>query len=269
MKIPGFCVLLCLLCLFISPVTQSGALDDFESDATKKRSSDSSSNTAHRTSSSKSDKDDDCDSITGCLLGAIFEGTFRFVLYVAAEGGRLSTDRMQPYPRREGVIPRNKGDILLPLFRFDTHIQSASKGVIGKDLRAEFGNGPFAFQIRRSLYQESNPSDEMTLTQWHALYRMSLGNSINLNLGLGHSQLKGNAENSAVSFTFPLYVQASKRFSWEIKPSLSNFNGSGVWDFDMAGLLTEKNYSLMLGIRRLSSLAQSISGPYLGFSFHY
>ncbi len=199
----------------------------------------------------------------------MFEGIFNGVLEGVMLAGELSTDRMRTIPNDEDLIPRKIGESLIPIARVSTYFHKATGNVSAKAVRVEIGYGAIAFQLRQTVYDESNPKDKMTLTQVHALYRMSLGNYVVMNWGLGTFELSGNEKHKTLSITFPIHVQVNSNWGWEVKPNYANFNGSTVWDVEAGLLFTKKHFSVDLGYRRLSSPEQIIHGPYVGASLFY
>jgi len=254
---------LIFLFLFLTALpTYAGSLDDFENDATQSRET---SNDNSLPDSTSLKKDGDCDSLGECLLSGIFEGIWE----VSKLAGAMSMERMKPFPIDKKVSPRDLGDSLLPIARIDAYLHEATGNVSAKAIRAELGYGALAFQLRQTKYKESNPTDELTLTQLHVLYRMSFGNHVVMNLGLGTFELSGNEKHKTLSMTFPVHVKVNSNWGWEIKPNYADFNGSTVWDVEGGLLFTKNHLALNLGYRRLSSPEQIIHGPYVGASFFY
>jgi len=257
-----FYKLICLFLFLIALPSYAGTLDDFENDATQSREA---SNDNGLPDSTSSKKDGDCDSLGDCIILGVLEGVWS----ISKLAGAMSMERMKPFPNDEKVIYRDFGESLLPIVRVDAYLHQASGNVSAKAIRVELGYGVFAFQFRRTVYEESNPKDKMTLTQLHGLYRMSFGNHVVMNWGLGTFELSGNETHKTLSMTFPVHVKVNSNWGWEVKPNYANFNGSTVWDVEGGILFTKKHLALNLGYRRLSSPEQIIHGPYVGASFFY
>jgi len=262
------------------PLTaMAGALDDFERDSTKKQSRTTAP--SQRSVSGSSDDDiadicldtlmDDCLS-DFCLSGEVFKALGELFGGIAAVGA-LSWDRAEyqgmEAPMGSGVLPRKSGEALVPLVRFDLSFQNVESDITAWDARFEAGYGPFAFQFRRTVYDEQDPAASLTIRQYHALYRMSFGSRLEIDIGAGTSVLDGLQENSGFSMTAPVLFHPSHSFGLEFRPVWSTINENDIQDFDLAVLAGWRYASLRAGYRWVRSPNQSLDGPHIGISLRW
>ena len=254
-----FIYIVILVVSFHSTFTWAGKLDDFEKDATKERPNQE----RHKDSSN-----DDVD-IIGELLGDIF---FRG-LY---DGGRASFWRAECSHKEEGIVCRQNGEPLLPILKADICYQWLQSNISAIDGRAEVGYGPFGFSYRGTRFreiernaEEENSTDTMNLQEFHALYRISGTNKLEVDLGLGMLTLEGNETNSGFCFTMPIKIHPRNWLGIHIVPTVSSIRGNAIYDMDCSVLLTKGFISLRSGYRWLSTEHEMLKGPYSGFSVHF
>ena len=249
------CVLVCLLC-FSQPVL-SGELADFEQDATKEEP-EKKTVIIHK----DDDDDDEEDGFWDTVLMLTIGG-----LYI---GGKQSWDRVQvPQSELKFLQPRHLGEAVIPFFRFDGGYQNVAADMAAYDARAESGYGPFGVQVRYTHYQEDDPADELDLLQVHGLYRMSFGNHVECDLGIGFSSLQGEERHTGFSLTTPILVHPKEFFGIELRPSWSTIHANLLSDYDLGVVLSYRYAALRVGYRWMHSEHEALDGPYIGFSFRF
>lgn len=250
------------LCFAALPA-RAGELDDFEADS----SADTPIRPYYHSSGSPHY---DCQQRGGECLGErlVVDAVFTVTESLLGFGLANSTARVD-YAGERGVTPRLPGEPLLPNLRLDGYYQQTNIDAEGGDLRLELGNGPIALQARHTRYYENNPRDELGYTQIHLMARLSFGDMVGLNLGVGGASLEGNNYTSGASFTAPILLHPSRHFGLEFRPTVSYFNDVAFHDWDTMLMFTQGQASLLLGYRVLENPASAISGPYAGLSFHY
>jgi hypothetical protein len=259
---------LCTVLLFalttFTAITPAGTLDDFEQDATKHRS----------TSDDKYDDPmDSCvsDFFDSCLtdiISDIFETSGKGLYY----GGLTSSERANGLTADSfmpDLVPREPGEALIPFFRFDTSYQYVDSNVDAYDYRLELGSGPWAVQARQTHYTETNPRDTLDLIQAHGLYRMSYGNILEMDFGLGIFTMNGNATHSGFSYTGPLLLHPNEYFGVELRPSWSIIAGNSIRDCDLSVLFSLKQAGLRVGYRWVQSYNESLHGPHCGLTVKF
>ncbi len=185
-------------------------------------------------------------------MGAVIEGAYNC--------GRRSWQEVR---RRE------PGEFLIPFIRFDYAYQDVESDVHASDYRLEVGYGPFGIAARKTHYVEDAPEDELDINQIYLLYRMSLLESIQIDLGIGGFELDGNDSNSSTSFTAPVLLQPFDFLGFELRPHVTSINGNVIWDTDLGVLCGRQYVSLRAGFRWLRTNGQSLDGPYIGLSVRY
>jgi hypothetical protein len=257
----------------------AGTLDDFEKDAVKKREPGTDSKSKKRSSTDGADDlGDAClDSLASdCLdvfctsgeagrgIGAVFGGI--------ANGGRHSWDRINPdglAAQKDERIVRRQGEALVPFLRLDTVYQNVETDVAAWDYLMIVGYGALGFQARSTVYEEKEPAGKLRFAEYHALYRMSLGNQVEVDLGAGAMVLKGAQENSGFSITVPVLIHPSDHYGFEFRPVWSSINENNIQDFDVAVLFGWRYASVKAGYRWVHSLHQSLDGPEIGVSLRW
>lgn len=205
-----------------------------------------------------------------CLADPIlWELSGRLAFYGFAYGGIASWSCMDPLNAdlidMPGMAPRDYGDSLLPLVRVDADYQWVEGDVAAVCGRIEGGYGPFAFQYKRTQFDEEEPDDELTLEQWHVLYRMSLGGGFEVDLGIGRLTLEGDSTLEELSFTVPVLFHPVPGCGLEFRPAWSD----SLTEHSLGLILGTRFGSLTAGYRWLRNETDSLEGPYAGLSFHF
>lgn len=248
MRLAVGCPILALIFVIsISHRVLAGKLDAFEEDTTHHEESD--------------DDGWDMDFLADIFGDVLFHGVIH--------GGYVSWERVRHRPRdysHEQLRPREVGEALIPLVRFDVSYQDVESDVEAYDYRIECGYGPVGAHVNLTHYREREPHDELDLTRVHGLYRMSFGNSVEMDLGLGAVFMSGDDLHSGFSFTFPLHVHPTRIAGMEFRPAWATVNGGHIADYDLGLLLSYRNASLKIGHRWVKRTTQSLNGPHIGFS---
>jgi hypothetical protein len=267
--------------LIVSAVipASAGTLEDFEKDAVKKREPGADSKSKKKSSTDGADDfadtcinglADDClDALctsgeAGRAIGAFFGGI--------ANGGRYSWDRINPdglSSQKDERIVRRQGEALIPFLRLDRMYQEVEADVAAWDYLMIVGYGSLGFQVRSTVYEEKEPADKLRFAEYHALYRMSLGNHVEVDLGAGAMVLKGVQENSGFSVTVPVLIHPSDHYGFEFRPVWSSINENDIQDFDVAFLFGWRYASVKAGYRWVRSPHQSLDGPEMGVSLRW
>ncbi len=264
MKLPFPFSLSMIVMIIIGGNAFASQLDSFERGATTPKQSSSSDRKEESATHSPS---------LGCKSNCLMDGVFELMIDAAAAaaiaGGEMSNERTMGEQQGYGVSERNPGELLIPLFRSDLAIQQLEQHLFAVDLRMEAGYGAFGIEGRFTEYRESTPSDHMSISRLHLLYRMSFGDHFGMNFAAGRAYLGGNGQYSGSSWGLPIYFHPSKYWGVEWKPIFMKFNGVTNSDQDLSLHLNYQFGSLMLGYRRISNEVSDLSGPYVGISLHY
>lgn len=193
--------------------------------------------------------------------------------YGMAYGGVSSwarVNRMPIYPDdgeyAEGLTPvsREAGEAVIPFVRLDVTYQAVRSEVDALDYSIDGGYGPVGLRFNRVHFRERHPDDTMDLTQVYGLYRMSLGRSFEVDLGLGGFSVRGE-DNDRFAFTMPVLYHPSKHFGFEFRPAWAG----NISEYDAGVLLGARFVSLKCGYRWLSGPSLTLSGPYAGLSLRF
>lgn len=144
-----------------------------------------------------------------------------------------------------------------------------SSDIDARENGLELGYGPYGFSYRYTEFGEENPSDELTLIQYHLLLRISKRSSGEYGIGVGSLVMRGNEDNSGLSLTFPVKIYPRDSLGIRFKPTYSWINGNSIHEYDISLVYTRRYASIQLGYRFLESNGKDLNGSYLGFVAHY
>lgn len=260
-------------------VAQAGKLADFEADIKSEKEARQSGATP---ASSKPEKHQDCGHSDDCEShhhhresASFFELMFDMEAFgsvlgeVIVYGSQTSMERVDEENEHEGVKRRKIGEPLLPYLKLNFNTQYVSEAINGVDLKFEFGKGLFGLEARATRFSEKAVNEKLDFHQLQFLYRMSFGNRVGLNLGLGRGVLQGDSTHKGWLFAAPLLWHDGKHLALEIRPGLFVTDGVSLTEFDVSVLYAYRRLALRLGYRELESPNSSINGPYVGLDFIY
>lgn len=257
---PGALVVFAVLC---APALAVGSpLGDFEAEATKKKEEEWKHETVKAPRpptyyKSDAQPENRCDDLFLCLFSDMLGGILKAII---KGGSEVSLTR---------VLDREAGDHGLPLVGGDINFQSISPQINAIDGRAEFGYGPMAMQLRGAHFSDKEYSESLNVVHAHGLFRISGSSTLQINFGLGGVLLNGKSTNSGFSATIPVAIFPRGAWGGRFVPTWSWINGNRISDYDGSVEYTRRFYSGRVGYRTSLAGDQSLSGPYLGFSFHY
>jgi hypothetical protein len=214
-------------------------------------------------------KDDDNDSIADSFIEELTWGVLKLGYYAVATPGVYSWERVtQPaYPSEgQSATPRVLGERVIPFVRVDVSYSRIASDIYAFSEHAEIGYGPFGFQARAAQYRETDPDASLNIKQHHWLYRMSLGDKVELDLGLGGYELSGVSTNSGGSSMIRLLIYPTERFGIELHPSWATINGNSISDHEMALTYGDRYWSALVGYHWLEGPGSSLNGSFVGFS---
>lgn len=273
-------VFLCFCLLLISLPSNSGTLDDFETDATKDRSSQQSNGSVKQTDNTEDN--DDCDSIAECII----DGMLR-IFFDALFSGLSSIDSAEDsqntvtYPTpsyvseneqdTEGFNSREDSEYINRSLRPKHTVQLGISALQANDGVNAYAyhftindNRSLELMFHRTVFREKDPADEMSLSNVTLGMRLPIAHSLDLGAGVGLYTLSGNQSTNGLSFHLPINFYLNKKTDVQLWPTLINFNGTSVLDFDAALNWRYKYTGLRLGVRSLNSPHEKLSGPYIG-----
>jgi hypothetical protein len=164
------------------------------------------------------------------------------------------------------IEPRAPGELQIPMVGIDLRYQDVDGDVTALDGRVEAGYGPLGVAFRFTHYEEESPPDELDITQWHGLYRMSFTKYIEVDLGLGSMILRGNARHSGFSGTLPVRIWFGAPVALVFRPTWSDVGGQEINDYDVALLYTRQYFSVCAGYRWFEAGDSALNGAFVGVS---
>ncbi len=253
----------------ITPFAAASELDEFEEAATSDKTQQEDEHQDEQDDGDDRD-DDDCNFFSH-ILGMIFETFIDVFCLVISDGAKKSLARVEE--STETVSPkieiRQTGEPTLPFFQLEHKYLRVDSDITAQDDSIELGYGPFGFNCRHTDFSEKKPSDELTLTQYHLLLRISATDTGEFGIGMGALTIHGNDDNSGFSLTFPIKIYPKESFGIRFKPTYSWINGNSIDDYDISLAYTKRYGSLQLGYRFLEANGVNLDGSYIGFAVHY
>jgi len=254
-------VLSLLWIALFSPVAMAGSLDDFERSIPSKSESNS--------GSSGSDESSDCDGMNadfGCFFSELVGD---IMMAVVVYGGQMSFERIDGpddgFSFDGASMLRQPGEATIPFARMDLSYHPISSDVSAISYRLEGGYAAWALVLENTAFTETNPKDSLDLNRIYGLYRMSLGDMVELDFGLGSMEVKGDSSNSYLYLSTPILIHPDPLWGFEFRPAWAG----GVSDYDTAFMLKHEFVGVKLGYRSISTRSESLSGFYLGVSAQY
>ena len=119
------------------------------------------------------------------------------------------------------------------------------------------------------VIEVSNDVDELEMLQYYGLYRMSINDQVEVDIGIGGIDLSGNESNNGFSTTLPVRYHPSDHYGFEFRPAWSNIKGNSIWDFDLTVLAGWRYASIRAGYRWGHSPNASLNGPEIGISLRW
>lgn len=231
--------------LTITPPAAASDLDEFEEAAitedTKQESDDEDDEEGKEDEDdevyqSLAKDDDDDDSFLESVLGVFFEIIIGTFFSVIGDGAKMSLARVDEGAETDTakVEIRRTGEPTLPFFQYEHKYLRVSSDINARDDSLEIGYGPFGFNCRHTDFSEENPSDELTLTQYHLLLRISRTSSGEFGVGIGSLVMRGNDDNSGLSLTVPIKFYPGDSFGVRFKPTYSWINGNAIDEYDVS-----------------------------------
>lgn len=296
--IPFLLSIFMLLTVSLSP-SIAGQLDDFEDAATRKKERPIKRDDHRSTSPNTSEDTDDDTSFESCignivsdvclpsfietctpLLLELVKIPFILIAYGGAEslhrvqsdssisdiGPDTNTDDEQKQTSRMKTPKREPGEALIPIIRVDAAYQSAGADIESANYLAEAGYGPVGIFYNTAHFMENAPHDKMDLTHTLILYRMSIRDFAEIDLGIGETILSGNNTHTGTAYAIPLRFKINPYSGVEIRSVFSTIKDNQITDYDLSVYVHYDYFYTMAGYRWLKSGPETLSGPYVGVS---
>lgn len=244
-----------LVSLLASGMAWGGTLGDFEKEVEENRS---------EIPRQKKEIDDGFDRF---LMDVGFQ---LFVVGGAMSGERaLSCCDNEQQTGEYNLAPKHLGEKNIPFLRADYSYNMLESDVTGHDYRLEAGFGPIAIQYGEMRLTEDRPSDDLVLSNWHVLYRMSFGEHVEVDLGGGQYSVEGERKNTATSFTLPIKIYWGDRFGLEYRPVWTSESDFDLSDQEVSLVYGPEHYGFKIGYRWIDAGHESLKGVSLGFAVFF
>ena len=267
-----------LLCITLVPVTAIFAeteseLERFEKSATRLNDTTDSGEQphSHEETSYRESRDYSPDDENQEPEDEFTSKIFELVVYIVAAPGIYSWQRVTVPPARntaeeDRIMPRILGDKTIPFVRIDGTYNRVNSHINAVSQRAEIGFGPFGYVIRSIHYDDSDPTASLDIKQYHFLYRMSLEDNAEMDIGFGEYEISGQSRNSGESYTVSLSIYPTEHLGVEFRPTWANVNGNDISDHELAISYGERFWSVRAGYHWLKAPDSDLNGPFIGFS---
>jgi hypothetical protein len=163
------------------------------------------------------------------------------------------------------VFPREYGEALIPILRLDSSFSTIDKNINSYSLRTEVGFGPFGVGRYNTYFYDKSTKTNLNLKRTYGLYRMSIGDVIEIDFGIGQAAVEGEEENIYNYITLPILFHPTKEYGLEYRIS----SAQNIVEEDIALMKKFQYGSIKLGYRILEAGDKKLDGFYLGFSLHY
>ena len=259
---PYFKALLFFTLTFISLQLHAGKLADFEKDIKSSKSA------SHSNSNYYCRK---CSSHDESFFDALFEGIVNSIFEVATiaieDGSKTSAERIKKHPEKKGISPRKEGEIIIPFYRLNINYQYVDDKIDALDLKMEVGKGANGLELRITTYNDNQNSEELKYSQFQYFHRMSFGNNIGINLGLGYGRMDITDTFDGLLLSLPILYQSGRHLGIEVRPTYFNADGVDISELDFSVMYTYRKMAFRLGHRNIQSTNIDINGIYFGLDF--
>ena len=253
------CALSLAAVVLICCSAHAGTLDDFEDEATESSSSVRDTVAVQETYASN---------CLGSIGWALVKGVGQGVGQLLWIGGEASLQRMAPASLGDTVRMgrRVPGEFQLPFAAIDLQYQHVESDIRALGGRAEIGHGLIGLGVSHAHFLEDHPDDELGVTRWHALYRMSLDESFEIDVGLGSIILAGNETNSGFSMTVPVRIDIEETWAADVRPTWGWVGDNTIIQVDAGVMYLWQHVSATLGYRWLTCGDSELNGAFVGVS---
>lgn len=183
-------------------------------------------------------------------------------------GGLYSVGRMVPSLGDESMR-RATGELLIPVLQGDAVYQRVRGGVTAWSYRGEVGYAFLGFSAQTTVYDEDTPADELRVNAIHGLYRMSIQDFLEVDVGAGTLSMKGNREDSGFSVTLPVRFRPTDAVGLEWRPVWSTIRDNRISDNEISALIGWRYAALRAGYRWVTHGEEVLNGPIVGLSVRW
>ena len=257
--------------LIACSTAEAGKLSEFERDATTIPADENLEHSSHRHRKHKRHENEDFFSILfGDLVDSVVSGVVdagaEVVGTVFAEGGANSNSRVNGSETGD-LHKRQAGEPLLPFFRLNLNLQNITQNIYGFDGKLELGWGAWGVEYRQTSYRDSEQNEQLKLKQIQALYRMSFGDDVGVNFGVGSANLNGVNHSQGAMLSMPILYRPLRYLAFELRPTWLFGDELAIDELDVSTLISYQRMAFRIGYRQLKSTGDSLQGPYAGIDY--
>jgi len=167
-------------------------------------------------------------------------------------------------------LDRRPGDPVLPLFQLEYSHAWLTHSIDQNRLAFEAGSGPLALHMEYRLLDEygSDPGS-LQLFSGYGLLRFLSKSGLEIDLGLGGTEMYGNSEHHGISVTAPISYDPSPWLLFRWRPAFSWTGGDVLWEHAFTLQVALRYLSIQGGWTGVGSGKVSLWGPTLGVTVTY
>ena len=240
-----------------APDGQKGTLDRMRDDVQKNRDKDDSDEDkpdrrrSRRRTDGVNEDDDGIDSLFSIIVAQLL-----------GYGIIESTARVSSTAATRGLKPRAPGEALIPYVRAD----ASTAWLIDDDIQAyrisgQVGWGALAVHAHYSKLTESGPVDDLDLVDISALFRMSFGSYVEIDIGTGGGWF---GKDAGFILSTPIRVHPSEYAGVEFVPSWLFIGDTVVQRYRAVVLAGLPYVSAQAGIQVYKTESVELFGPTVG-----
>jgi hypothetical protein len=260
----------------------AGKLDEFEKDASSNedRVENKSEETAKQDTQDSEQKnlaaDEDEDTDDG-IFDFMFDVIFDGLISTVVDGGRASIAKSSHMGSEEPILvtenfsvsPRISGENIVPQLRADMTAGNLESNIDLEDYRFDLGYGAIGISHKKTTLTESAPEDKLELRQTILMYRMTLSDKLELDIGAGKYRLDGNNAHTEDAANFSILWNNRNGYGLEYRLTKANGNTLELRDNEASFHYGIKRFSVKIGYRSITSDVISLEGPFAGVAFYH
>jgi hypothetical protein len=236
----------------------AGKLNDFEDDVDVEKKQDDHSSKKRRCNNTDNRHDEEYnDSVSDVIIEHV------------PVIGRTRIEDFPTQPSFSQTQTRKPGDKITPIFRLDLGYGSIDDNIDFTDFRLELGFGALGAAFKSSRFSEDDDPEGLETTQALLLYRVTLTNNFEVDIGVGEYALKGNRHLADSAFNFSAIWSDSSGFGAEFRFVDTYGDSLNINDYEFSVLYSKDKYSLKTGYRWLEGETQSLTGPFAAFVYTF
>jgi hypothetical protein len=279
MKYMGRLIVFVLL-LGVMQTVAAGKLDEFEKDVSSNKGhpeskpEETAKQDTHDPEQGNPAEDKDTESgIFEDIFGDIFDG----LIFALIDGGRASIAKNSRTGSEEPILvaenfsvsPRSPGQNIVPQLRVDLIAGGLESNIDLEDYRFDLGYGAVGISHKKTMLTESTPEDKLELRQTILMYRMTLSDELELDIGAGKYKLDGNNAYTEDASSFSILWNNRSGYGLEYRLTKADGGDLELTDHEAGVHYGINRLSVKIGYRSIKGDVSSLEGPFAGIAFYY